>query len=277
MVRAAGPERAQKVLSRLGLASRREAEQWIRAGRLTINGRSAALGDRVGRDDQLRLDGRLIRRQREPAAFPVLLCHRSPGIALLEGGEGGESLAAQLPRRVGRRFTSISPLPQVDGGLELLTADGELAARLQRAIRGQAVVYSLRVRGELTPQQEAGIKAGQLDRGTQLQVLAITGAGGTGSNRWYQLDTLGASGNDLRQLLERQGVAVSRLLRVRLGTVQLERSLPRGHWRELRPDELDALLEPSAASSAPAPAAPVAGAPVPGAAVVAPGNPGSGR
>jgi 23S rRNA pseudouridine2605 synthase len=268
MVRAAGPERAQKVLSRLGLASRREAEQWIRAGRLTINGRSAELGDRVGRDDQLRLDGRLIRRQRESAAFPVLLCHRSPGIALLAGGEGGESLAARLPRRVGRRFTSISPLPQVDGGLELLTADGELAARLQRAIRGQAVVYSLRVRGELTAQQEAGIKAGQLDRGTQLQVLAITGAGGTGSNRWYQLDTLGAGGNDLRQLLERQGVAVSRLLRVRLGAVQLERSLPRGHWRELRPDELDALLEPpSTAPSAPAPGAPAA----------APGNPGSGR
>ena len=247
MARAAGPERAQKVLSGLGLASRREAEQWIRDGRLSINGRAATLGDRVDRDDQLRLDGRLIRRQRQEAELPVLLCHRSPGIALLPGGEGGESLAARLPRRAGKRFMSISPLPQVDGGLELLTADGELAARLQRAIRSQAVIYSLRVRGELTPEQELGIKGGQLDRGTTLKVLAIIGAGGTGSNRWYQLDTLGASGNDLRQLLERQAVAVSRLLRVRLGSVQLERSLPRGHWRELRPEELAALLEPAKA------------------------------
>jgi len=250
MVRAAGPERAQKVLARLGLASRREAEQWIRAGRLSINGRAAALGDRVGRDDQLRLDGRLIRRQRDEADLPVLLCHRSPGLALLADSDGGEALAARLPRRAGKRFMSISPLPQVDGGLELLTADGELTARLQRAIRTKTVIFSLRVRGELTPEQEAGIRAGQLDRGTNLKVSAITGAGGTGSNRWYQIDTLGASGNDLRQLLERQGVAVSRLLRVRLGTLQLERSLPRGHWRELTPEELAALLEPEAVASA---------------------------
>jgi 23S rRNA pseudouridine2605 synthase len=106
-------------------------------------------------------------------------------------------------------------------------------------------VFSLRVRGELTPPQEAGIMAGHLDRGTNLKVLTIVGAGGTGSNRWYQIDTLGASGNDLRQLLERQGVTVSRLLRIRLGSLQLERSLPRGRWRELLPDEISALLKPA--------------------------------
>jgi 23S rRNA pseudouridine2605 synthase len=246
--RAQEPERVQKVLSRLGLASRREAEQWIRAGRLSINGRPAALGDRVDSGDQLRLDGRLIRQPRAERTFPVLLCHRSPGLPLLPGAanaDGAEAFVAQLPRRVGQRFISISPLPQVDGGLELLTADGELSARLQRAMRAQTVVYSLRVRGELSAEQEAGIKGGQLDRGTSLQVLGISAAGGTGSNRWYRIDTLGASGNDLRQLLERQGVAVSRLLRIKLGTLQLERSLPRGRWRVLRPEEVAGLLTPT--------------------------------
>ena len=58
----AAPERVQKVLAQLGLASRREAEDWIRAGRLTVNGKPAVLGMRVGLRDQLKLDGRLIRR-----------------------------------------------------------------------------------------------------------------------------------------------------------------------------------------------------------------------
>jgi 23S rRNA pseudouridine2605 synthase len=260
MAHAPERERLQKTLSRLGLASRREAEQWIRAGRLTVNGRAAALGDRVEEGDQLRLDGRLIRQPRMRSELPVLLCHRSPAQPLLTSPDAAESMAARLPRRAGQRFMSISPMPQVDGGLELLTADGELAARLQRAVRAQIVVFSLRVRGELTPPQEAGILAGHLDRGIALKVLGIAPAGGTGSNRWYQIDTLGASGNDLRQLLERQGITVSRLLRIRLGTLQLERSLARGRWRALLADEVSALLKP-------APFPPVAGA--------VPDNPGS--
>lgn len=257
MARAPERERLQKVLSRLGVASRREAEQWIRAGRLTVNGRSAALGDRVDENDQLRLDGRLIRQPRNRSELPVLLCHRSPTQALLPTADSPESLAAGLPRRAGQRFISVSPMPQVDGGLELLTADGGLADRLQRAVRGQNVVFSLRIRGELTAAQEAGIMDGQLDRGSRLKVLAIAEAGGAGSNRWYQIDTLGASGNDLRQLLERQGVTVSRLLRIRLGSLQLERSLPRGRWRELLPAEVSALLQPSP----PLPAEVAAGSP----------------
>jgi len=237
-------ERVQKVLSRLGLASRREAEAWIRAGRLSINGRAATLGDRVEAGDQLRLDGRLIRQPSTPQATPVLLCHRSPGLALLPGADGAESMATSLPRRLGQRFMSISPMPQVDGGLELLTADGGLAGRLQRAVRAQTILFSLRARGELTEVQRAGISAGVLDRGVTLRVPEIAEAGGSGSNRWYQITTVGASGNDLRQLLERQGVTISRLLRTQLGALQLERALPRGRWRELSAEEVSSLLQP---------------------------------
>jgi 23S rRNA pseudouridine2605 synthase len=254
MARAPERERLQKVLSRMGLASRREAEQWIRAGRLSVNGRAAALGDRVDEGDKLRLDGRLIRQPRAPRNLPVMLCHRSPSQALLPNAGSTESLAAGLPRRAGQRFMSVSPMPQVDGGLELLTADGALAGRLQRAVRAQTVVFSLRVRGELTAPQQQGIQAGQLDRGVNLKVLSIAGAGGTGTNHWYQIDTVGASGNDLRQLLERQGVTVSRLLRIRLGALQLERTLPRGRWRELSAEEISALLQPAPAQSGTSPA-----------------------
>src|SRR5262249_33387373 len=135
---AAGAERLQKVLAQLGLASRREAENWIREGRLTVNGQPAVLGMRVLPNDQLRLAGRLIRQRPVRPGSPVLLCHRSPGEPLLpapaaKAGAAAVSLASRIPRRAGRRFISISPLPAVDGGLELLTADGGVAARLQRA------------------------------------------------------------------------------------------------------------------------------------------------
>jgi 23S rRNA pseudouridine2605 synthase len=274
---AASPaERLQKVLSQLGLGSRREAEAWIRAGRVTVNGKAAVLGMRVAGDDQLKLDGRPIRRQ-IAKDVPVFLVHRSPGEPLLPPHSGpealghgrtasardagidsevvspgpspspnaappGASIAERLPRRAGRRFISISPMPTVDGGLELLTADGALATRLQRAVHAQPMEFSLRIRGELSPEQLQAIRIGLLDRGSTLKVLELEASGGEGSNRWYRLLAAGASGNDVRQLIERQAVTLVRMLRTRVGTLALPRTLARSHWRELEGAEVTALL-----------------------------------
>ena len=271
---AASPaERLQKVLSQLGLGSRREAEGWIRAGRVTVNGKAAVLGMRVAGSDQLKLDGRPIRRQLS-ADVPVFLVHRSPGEPLLppraasmDGaadpagaaagtvgsgplGSGplgsspprGASIAERLPRRAGRRFMSISPMPSVDGGLELLTADGSLATRLQRAVHAQEMEFSLRIRGELSEQQRQGILEGMLDSGAALRVLELEPTGGEASNRWYRLLAAGASGNDIRQLVERQEATLVRMLRTRIGTLALPRTLARSHWRELEGAEVTALL-----------------------------------
>jgi 23S rRNA pseudouridine2605 synthase len=255
------PERLQKVLSQLGLGSRREAESWIRAGRITVNGKAAALGMRVGAEDQLKLDGRPIRRQ-VARDVPVFICHRSPGEPLLpprtaarsaEVGSAagavaggavpqGASIAERLPRRAGRRFISISPMPTVDGGLELLTADGALATRLQRAVHALEMEFSLRIRGELSTAQQLAIREGMLDRGAALRVLQLEPTGGQGSNRWYRLLAVGASGNDIRQLIERQAVTLVRMLRTRVGTLALPRTLARSHWRELEAVEVTALL-----------------------------------
>jgi 23S rRNA pseudouridine2605 synthase len=271
---AASPaERLQKVLSQLGLGSRREAEAWIRAGRVTVNGKAAVLGMRVAGDDQLKLDGRLIRRQ-IVKDVPVFLVHRSPGEPLLPprsnpeaaghasaagardsgvddhsprgapsgAAPPGASIAERLPRRAGRRFISISPMPTVDGGLELLTADGALATRLQRAVHAQPMEFSLRIRGELSPEQQQAIRIGLLDSGSTVKVLEIEPTGGEGSNRWYRLLAADASGNDVRQLIERQAVTLVRMLRTRVGTLALPRTLARSHWRELEGVEVTALL-----------------------------------
>src|SRR5262245_35957867 len=249
---AAAPERVQKILAQAGLASRREAEEWIRAGRVTINGEVATLGARAAGNDQLRLDGKLIHRA-PTTRSATWLCHRSPGENLVtpreEAGDAGERAAVvdRLSRRVGRRYVAISPMPRIDGGLEVLTSDGELAARLQRAVRGLAIEFSLRLRGELTQEQIEGVLEGQLDSGERLQVTTCEPGGGEGANRWYRIETIGANGRELRALVERQGATVSRVLRTALGGLVLERSLGRGQVRQLTSDEVSLLLTPPAA------------------------------
>jgi len=232
MADAAG-QRLQKALAHLGLASRREVETWIRAGRLTVNGQPATLGMRVIASDKVRLDGRLVR-QRVSATIRVVIVHRSPGVEMRE-------LLQQLPRSGGRRFVAVSPMPAIDGGLELVTSDGETAERLQRGVRRLTMDFSVRVHGQLSSEGIERVLQGALDNGTTVVVRSCDAAGGEGSNHWYTVVALGASGKDIRQLFERQGAMVSRVLRTRLGTVTLDRSLPRGRSRVLN-DEEAALL-----------------------------------
>jgi 23S rRNA pseudouridine2605 synthase len=247
------------VLSRAGLASRREAEDWIRAGRITINGQPAVLGARVSPSDQLRLDGRLIR-QREMGgggSATAFVCHRSPGESLTQPHsetqpEGADiptaGMIERLPTRAGRRFITISPMPRVDGGLELVTSDGELGVKLQRSVRNLVSQFSVRVLGELSSEQIENVLGGTLDSGERIEVVSCEPSGGEGANRWYTLVARGASGKEVRQLFERQGALLSRVQRTHLGPITMERGLGRGQFRELTSDELHALLTPPAES-----------------------------
>jgi len=260
-------ERLQKVLARAGLASRREVESWIRAGRITVNGEPATLGVRVAPSDQVRLDGRLIRQRPVPSRAHAFLCHRSPGAHLqdpplppagdarsqLPPAEGGLTMLSRLPRRAGRRFIAISPMPRIDGGLELVTSDGELASQLQRCVGRLISELSVRVHGELLPPQLEGILAGRLDSGERVEVERCEPSGGEGSNRWYTFAARGVSGKQVRQLFERQGALVSRILRTQLGPLSLDRRLTRGQFRALTPQELDTLLANPADSRSSAP------------------------
>ena len=234
-------ERIQKVLAQAGLASRREAEAWIEAGRVTVNGQPATLGQRVQGRDELRVDGRIVRRSRDASRLAVsatvFLCHRSPGESLRE------ELMPRLPRRTGKRFLAVSPMPESDGGLELVTTDGALAERLQRRVREWPCGFRVRVRGELPEVAVEAIGRGELDDGRTLSVSGVEGSEeeAGGANRWYRIDAVGASGKDIRRLVERQGALVSRVLRVSLGPLSLTRDLNRGQFRALEEAEAAAL------------------------------------
>jgi len=239
-------ERLQKYLAQRGLGSRRVIEDWIRAKRISVNGRIAELGQKVTTQDDIRLDGRPIK-TRAAAGAQVFIFNRSPGDPLREGDGQRAALIDRLPKTAGRRFVAVSPMPGIDGGLELVTSDGALAEKLQRASHKLACEFSVRVKALLGPDQVAGVESGKLDRPTRMQIESVTTSEADleGSNRWYAIVARGASGKDIRQLFERQGVLVSRILRVSMGTVKLDKSLSRGQFRQLEAEDVEGLLKPA--------------------------------
>jgi 23S rRNA pseudouridine2605 synthase len=244
---AGAAERLQKFLAQRGLGSRRGVEEWIRAQRLTVNGRIAELGQKVTPADDIRLDGRPIR-ARAAAAAQAFLFNRSPGDPLRESTAERAALIDRLPKTAGRRFIAVSPMPNIDGGLELVTSDGALATRLQRAVHRLPTEFHVRVKGTLGPDQLDGVKSGKLDRPARMVIdrLGASEAELEAANRWYSIVARGASGKDIRQLFERQGALVSRVQRLSMGSLKLEKSLARGQYRQLEEAEVATLLSPPA-------------------------------
>jgi 23S rRNA pseudouridine2605 synthase len=246
----------QKYLAQRGLGSRRAVEEWIRAQRLTVNGRIAELGIKVTTQDDIRLDGRAIRTRATESA-QAFMFNRSAGDPLrpedtarvTRSAEGARApLIDRLPKNAGRRFIAISPMPGVDGGLEVVTSDGALATRLQRAVSKLANEFQVRVKGQLGPDQVEGVKSGKLDRPTRMKIDSVTNSEADleGSNRWYSVTARGASGKEIRQLFERQGALVSRVMRIAMGSLVLDKTLSRGQHRQLEEEEIAALLKPPA-------------------------------
>jgi 23S rRNA pseudouridine2605 synthase len=245
---AGAAERLQKYLAQRGLGSRRAVEEWIRAGRLSVNGRIAELGQKVSHTDDIRLDGRAIKTRAAEGA-QVFMFNRSPGDPLREADDERPALIDRLPKAAGRRFVAVSPMPGIDGGLEIVTSDGALAEKLQRVNHRLPCEFSVRIKGLLGPDHVEAVKTGKLDRATRMTVESVSTSEAQldGSNRWYSIVVRGASGKDIRQLFERQGALVSRVLRTAVGTLKLDKGLSRGQHRQLTPEEVAALLKaPSA-------------------------------
>jgi 23S rRNA pseudouridine2605 synthase len=242
-------ERLQKYLAQRGLGSRRAIEEWIRAGRISVNGKLAELGQKVTHADDIRLDGRTIK-TRATEGTHLFVFNRSPGDPLREGDGERTPLIERLPRAAGKRFIAVSPMPGIDGGLELVTSDGALAAKLQRAIHRLPCEFSVRVKGQLGPDQLEGVKSGKLDRPARMIIDSMkhSEADLEGSNRWYGIVARGASGKDIRQLFERQGALVSRVLRISVGSLKLEKDLARGQHRQVDAEQTAALLKSPAAT-----------------------------
>lgn len=229
-------ERLQKVLARAGLGSRRKIEEWIRAGRVTVNGVAAQLGMQVNGRERISIDGRPVRLPAPDRAIRrrVLIYHKPVGeVCTRSDPDGRPTIFAKLPALAAGRWVAIGRLDVNTAGLLLLTTDGELAHRLMHPSTGVEREYAVRVMGEASAEQLRALSKGvELEDGPA-RFERIVDAGGSGINHWYHVVLTEGRRREVRRLWEAVGHPVSRLLRVRYGPVQLPRRLRPGHWAEL--------------------------------------------
>jgi 23S rRNA pseudouridine2605 synthase len=233
----------QKVLAQAGLGSRREMEELVRAGRVTVNGEPARIGARVGPNDVIRVEGRVVRGAERKRPPRVLLYHKPEGeIVSRDDPAGRASVFDRLPPVRGAKWLAVGRLDYNTGGLLLLTTEGELANRMMHPRYGLEREYAVRVRGRLTEEQLARLRSGiPLDDG-MARCDAVEDGGGEGANRWYRVVIREGRNRILRRLFDALGLTVSRLMRVRFGSVTLPPRLKRGQYVELPPREVQHLL-----------------------------------
>ncbi len=239
---AAPAQRIQKVLAASGVGSRREVERWIREGRLLIDGAVPDLGHKLRPEDRVTLDGRPVRVRAPEGQTPrVLLYNRSPGEALDLKAATSRAAERFNLRRASGRWLAIQPLPPVDGGLEVLTDDGEWAHRVSRGAHALTVDYVLRMRGPLTEAAVEEFRAATDCEGEPMSILEAAAQFGEGANHWLNVTVRATRSALVRHWWAARGMIVSRLMRVRFGPVHLTRELPRGHSRAMTPAERHAL------------------------------------
>ncbi len=231
------------MLARSGFGSRRDMEAWISAGRVTVNGSPAHLGQRVSPLDRIKVDDRLIAARREYALPRVLLYHKPAGeIVSADDPAGRASVFDHLPRLKGGRWIAVGRLDFTSSGLLIFTTSGELAARLMHPRYGFEREYAVRVDGVLGPEELARLSDGVLLEDGRARFETIEDAGGRGRNHWYRVVLKEGRNREVRRMLGAIGRTVSRLMRVRYGPLALPPGLKRGQLRELRPDAVADLL-----------------------------------
>lgn len=226
------------MLAAAGLGSRREIEQWIAAGRVSVNGAVAQLGARALPQDQITVDGKPVQR-RAPANARVLIYHKPVGELVTQSDpQGRPTVFSALPPG---RWIAVGRLDLNSSGLLLFTDSGELANRLMHPRYELEREYAARIRGELQPIEKKQLLEGialdgELARFDRIEEERRSEGErpSQGSNRWYRVVLCEGRNREVRRLFEALGHAVSRLVRLRYGSVELPADLAAGHWRELR-------------------------------------------
>lgn len=232
-----------KVLADAGIGSRREMEELIVAGRVSVNGEPAHIGQRVGPNDQVRVNGKPIMRVNTKKPPRVILYHKPAGEIVSHDDPGGRaSVFARLPKLRTGKWLSVGRLDLNTEGLLIFTTSGDMANRIMHPRYGTEREYAVRVLGEMDEAQRQSLVDGiELEDG-----LAAFGAldylGGDGSNRWYRVTLQEGRNREVRRMFEAVGVTVSRLIRTRFGDVVLPRTLRRGRWEELDGSLVTALM-----------------------------------
>lgn len=236
-------ERLQKLLAAAGHGSRRGIEEWIRAGRVRVDGRVATLGQRVTGREDIRLDDRPLL-VAAPEADEHLLYHKPVGeITTRSDPQGRPTVFERLPAPRHGRWIVVGRLDVNTSGLLLFTTDGTLAHALMHPSAAVEREYLVRVRGRPTAAALEQLRRGvDLEEGTaRFDRLVATEGAGAGGHSWYRATLHEGRNREVRRLWLAVGHEVSRLVRLRYGPIELPRDLRPGRWRRLDPAQVTAL------------------------------------
>lgn len=243
------------MLAQIGLGSRREIEEWVVAGRISVNGEPATLGQKIGPGDRVKYNGKLVQLRFTTRTPRVLIYHKPEGeIVSREDPEGRPTVFERLPILRKGRWIAVGRLDFNTSGLLLFTNDGSVANRLMHPRYELEREYAVRLLGQLTDEQIESLKAGiQLEDGIA-RFTTLSDQGGEGVNHWYKVTLSEGRNREVRRMFEAVGLTVSRLMRVRYGPVSLPSRLKRGMWMEM-PEaevcELAGLPKPQGQASRP--------------------------
>ncbi len=250
-------EKLQKVLAQAGVGSRRLMEEWISAGRVSVNGEPANLGMRVVEGDLIKADRRTIRVGGTEHAARVLLYHKPEGeIVSRDDPEKRSSVFDKLPKLRGQKWIAIGRLDFNTSGLLIFTTSGELANRLMHPRFEVEREYAVRVQGTMTEAQlNLALKQGVDLEDGPVKFDKLEDQGGEGFNHWYRVMLKEGRNRVVRRTFEALGLPVSRLMRIRFGIINLPPRLKRGMSAELGVAEIAQVLEWVGIISAPGDAA----------------------
>jgi 23S rRNA pseudouridine2605 synthase len=224
----------QKVLAQSGIGSRRDMEQMIIDGLVTVNGQVAHVGQRISFGDQIKVDGRLVRVRIVPPAPRIIAYHKPVGeVVTHDDPQHRPTVFRRLPRLPQGKWQSVGRLDINTEGLLLFTNSGDLANKLMHPRFGVEREYAVRVLGTLEPDAKAKLLAGVEIEGQTASFRSIENGGGEGVNHWYRVVITEGRNREVRKLFDAVGLTVSRLIRIRYGTVVLPRGLKRGVWVDL--------------------------------------------
>ncbi len=223
-----------KVRAEAGLGSRRDMEELIIAGRVSVNGEPAHIGQRILPTDQVRINGKLLQRKISSKPPRVLIYHKQAGeIVSTSDPEGRATVFDRVPNMKTGKWLAVGRLDFNTEGLLLFTISGELANRLMHPRYGIEREYAVRTLGELEEGMRQKLLSGvELDDGPA-NFNKIADGGGEGVNKWYRVTISEGRNREVRRMFEAVGLTVSRLIRTRYGALTLPSNLKRGRWEEL--------------------------------------------
>lgn len=240
----AEPVRLQKALAASGVGSRREMEEWIANGWVTVNGRVAGLGDKVMPDDQVLVKGSVIKLKWADRLPRIILYYKQEGeIVSRDDPQGRVSIFDRLPQAASSRWVAIGRLDINTSGLLILTTSGELVQRFAHPSFEVEREYAVRTLGGLTAEQMQTLS----EKGVMLEdglarIERISEQGGEGVNKWYNIVIKEGRNREIRRIFESQGLTVSRLVRIGFGPIGLPNRLKRGQFYELNPAEVAGIM-----------------------------------